>query len=143
MILLALLLAATPTPEAEALGRRLAATGTLAAILPMMIKKDTEELVAAHPELSAPEQADLRATAATVARAGTERLNAAMGHEYASSLSVDDLKALVAYNESPVAKRYRAAIPAATAQAMQAAGKFDFKADVAKAFCAKTKKLCK
>ena len=41
-----------PSAEAEALGVRLAQTGTLAALLPTITAKEREEMVARHPELS-------------------------------------------------------------------------------------------
>ena len=43
--------APAPTAEAEALGRRVADTGTLAALLPLLIARDTEAMIAEHPEL--------------------------------------------------------------------------------------------
>ncbi len=143
MWMLALLLAqAVPTPEAETLGRRLAETGTLAAMLPMIVAKDREVLVAEHSDWSDADKAALRATADEVAKAGIDRLMAATGHAYAAKLSVADLRALVAFNESEAAKHWRAATPAAVAEAMAKVGDMNFKEEAAKAFCAKTGKGC-
>lgn len=141
--LIALALAQTaPGAEAEALGVRLAETGTLAALLPAVVAKDREALVAAHPELSEADKAALRATADAVARAGIARLTAAIGHGYAARLSLDDLRALVAFNESPAAKHWREATPDAVMQALAAVGDMNFQEDARKAFCARTGKLC-
>lgn len=142
MIAALLLLAAAPTAEAEALGLRLARAGTLATLLPLMEAKETDEIVAQHKELSAAEQAELRATAHQVASAGAERLFAAEGRAYAAELSVEDLRALVTHAESPAAGRLRTAMPKVITTTMQAAGGMDFKKDALAAFCAKTGKAC-
>lgn len=139
-----LLAQATPAPaaEAETLGRQLAGTGVLATVLPMMSTQQTEELVAAHPELSDADKATLRAIAADTARTGTEKLLTAEGHAYAAALSVEDLRALVAAAASPAAQHLHAAQPRVIAATMQMAGGFDFKRDTLAAFCAKTRKAC-
>lgn len=134
--------APTPTAEAEQLGRRLADTGVLATVLPLMSRQQTEELVAAHPELSDADKATLRATAGDIAKAGIDRLLAAEGHAYATALSADDLRVLVAAAGSPAAQRLRAANPQVIVSTMQAAGKVDFKGETLVAFCAKTGKAC-
>jgi hypothetical protein len=137
------ILTATPDPAAEALGRELAGTGTLAALAPLQARAETEELIAAHPELTPTDQAQLRALAAKTAAAGTERLLGALGHAYAMRLSKADLAAAVAFERSPAAQRMRAAVPFTIAATMQAVGKMDFKADVRAAFCKDTGKLCR
>ncbi|HEX8300014.1 DUF2059 domain-containing protein [Sphingomonas sp.] len=143
MLLYALaLLAPDPTPEALALGKRLAETGTLAAVLPMIMAKETEELVAQHPEYSEADKAALRAAAADQGKAGVDRLMTATGRAYAAKLSVEDLRMLVAFNESEAGKRWRAATPGAIVAAMGEVGNLDFKGDARKAFCAKTGKGC-
>lgn len=143
MPVLALALVQTaPSPEAEALGKRLAETGTLAALLPMIVAKDRESLIAEHPELSDAEKATLRETADQVARAGIDRVMAATGHAYAVTLSVEDMRVLVAFNESEPAIRWRAATPGVIAAAMTDVGDLNFQMDAIKAFCAKTGKLC-
>jgi hypothetical protein len=143
MPLLALALAQTaPSAEAEALGKRLAETGTLAAILPEIVAKDREELVAQHPELGEADKAALRASADEAARAGIDRLLGAIGHGYAERLSVEDLRALVAFNEGAAAKRWREATPGAVGAALGSLGDLNLKADALKLFCAKTGKLC-
>ena len=137
-----MLAAAAPSPEALSLGRQLAETGTLASLLPLISAKETEELVAAHPELSAADRIALRATAQRVFEAGRDRLMAATGRAYAERLSVQDLRKLVAFHKSGAARRFRAASPMAIAATMQSVGKMDFKADVAAAFCRERGRLC-
>ncbi len=143
MLLYALaLLAPDPTPEALALGRRLAETGTLASLVPVMIAKDTAELESQYPDLTDAERAVFRAIAAEQAKAGTDRLMEATGMAYAETLSIEDLRSLVAFNEGDIAKRWRAATPGAIIAAMGAIGPSNFKDDTRKAFCAKTGKGC-
>jgi hypothetical protein len=143
MPLIAIVMAQTaPSAEAEALGVRLAETGTLAALLPAVVARDREEMITAHPELSDADKTALRATADEVAKAGIARLTAAIGHGYAAKLSVEDLRALVAFNETPAARHWREATPAAVMQALAVVGDMNFQADTRKAFCAKTGKLC-
>jgi hypothetical protein len=135
------LAAAVPTAEAERLGRALAEGGTLAALLPLIQQKETEEMVG-QSDLTDAEKAALRVTANRVFEEGRERLMAATGKAYAERLGVADLRALVTFEQSDAAKRYRRAMPGAIAAAMQAAGPMDFKKDVRAAFCKETGKLC-
>ena len=143
LIALAAAMLAPPSAEAEALGRRLAATGSLETLLPVVTAKETEEIAAQHAELSEPERQLLRETGKEVAEAMRERLLDAVGHEYAAALSLADLRALVAAAETPAARRYRAAIPGVTMRALGRVGKVDFAGELAAAFCAKTGKLCR
>ena len=143
MVILALALTvSTPSTVAEALGRRLAATGGLETMLPLIATTQVNELVAANPELSESERAQLRETGTSVAAAARQRLIEMMGHEYAGALSIADLRRLVAFNEGAVAARYRAAMPQATMRALARLGNFDLKAQVAQEFCVRTHRLC-
>jgi hypothetical protein len=145
LCLLPLMLAAAipdPTPEALALGKRLAETGTLAALLPVIAAKETEDLVGEHPEYSDADKAALRDVAREQGGLSAARLTDAIGRGYAEKLSIDDLRALVAFNASPAARHWREATPGAVIAAMGAVGELDFKADARKAFCAKTGKGC-
>lgn len=144
MILLALALAqaAAPAAEATALGARLARSGSIMALLPMIAQKDTEELVAAHPELSAAEQQKLRDTAKATFEAGMTRIETAFGAAYAKRFTVAELRELVALAENPAQRRLRQAQPAVMAEAIGSLGTLDLKADVAAAFCRDTGKLC-
>ena len=144
MVMIAWLLAAAAQPSAEALrlGRQLAETGTLATVLPLVQQKETEELVAAHPELSAAGKDLLRSTAQAVYRQGRDRLMQAEAVSYARTLSISDLRSAVAFQNSPSGKRYRAAIPQVIADTMRQLGRMDFKGDVLAAYCKETGKLC-
>jgi hypothetical protein len=144
MVTALLLAAAAAQPSAEALrlGRQLAETGTLATVLPLVQQKETEELVAAHPELNAAGKDLLRSTAQAVYRQGRDRLMQAEASSYAQTLSIGDLRAAVAFQNSPSGKRYRAAIPQVIADTMRQLGKMDFKGDVLAAYCKETGKLC-
>ena len=142
MITALLIALAAPSAEAERLGRELAEQGTLAALLPLMREKETADLISEAKDLSAAEQERLRALAGQIFERGRDKLLAATGHAYAERLSVEDLKALVAFHKSGAAKRAQAAMPEVIAASMQAVGPMDFKADVRKAYCAETGKLC-
>jgi hypothetical protein len=144
MILAFALALALPDPSAEALalGRRLAETGTLAALLPAITAKETEELVAEHPEYSEADKAALRRIAGEVSESGRGRLMEATGRGYATRLTIEDLRALVAFNEGAAARHWRDATPGAVMEAMASVGQLDFKADARKAFCARTGKGC-
>ena len=142
VIALLLLAAAQPSAEALRLGRQLAESGTLATVLPMIEQKETDELVAAHPELSADEKAALKATAKRTYEAGRERLMTAEAQAYAQRLGIADLRAAVAFQTGPAGRRYRAAMPAVIGDTMKLIGTMDFKGDVTAAYCKETGKLC-
>ena len=135
--------AAQPSPEALKLGRQLAEVGTLATLLPMMKQTEVQELINDHPELSSAEQAQLREVAERVFLSGRERLLAATGRAYAEHLSRADLRSVLAFQSSSVARRYREATPLVIAETMKSVGKLDFKGDVEAAFCKQTGKLCR
>jgi len=136
------LLAAAPTAEAERLGIEVANTGTLATLLPIVTAKETDELVADHPELNDMEKAELRGTATRIANETRDRLMRLTGHAYATRLSEADMHAILAFDASPAGTAYRAAIPSAIAETLQGAGAIDFKKDAIAAFCTKTGKAC-
>lgn len=137
-----LIAAAAPTPEAEQLGRELASYGTLAALLPIARDKETADLLAEVKDLTPAQRERLKAVAARTFDAGRDRILAASGHAYAQRLSLDDLKALVAFHRTGAAQRAQVILPEVIAATMQAVGPMDFKADVRKAFCTETGKLC-
>jgi hypothetical protein len=134
--------AAQPSAEALRLGRQLAESGTLATVLPLVQQKETEELVTAHPELSAEDKSRLRSTAQLVYQQGRERVMQAEARSYAQRLGIKDLRAVVAFQNGASGRRYRAAIPHVIADTMQQLGKMDFKGDVLAAYCKQTGKLC-
>jgi len=144
MVMLAILLAAAaPSAQAIALGRQIAERGTLGTLLPLIQKKETEELVAAHPELNATEQARLRAVSKRVYEEGRGRLMQTEGRAWADQLTIGELRAVAAFQTSAAGKRYRAAQPAVIAATMKAIGQIDFKGEVQSAFCKETGKLCR
>lgn len=134
--------AGAPSAAAVALGERLARTGTLATLLPLQTAKETDELIAAHPELSAADQATLRATARATADRMAARAFAVEGRRYAELLSEADLRQLVANAESPAAQRMRAAMPQVMAAVIGGMAGIDYKKDVMGAFCTQTGKGC-
>jgi hypothetical protein len=142
LLFLAAAAAAHPSAEGLRLGRALAETGTLATLLPMIQKKEADELVDAHPELDAAGKARLRQVADQVYRENRERLMDAEAHGYAKRLSLTDLRAALAFQNSAPGKSYRAAIPGVTADTVQLIGKVDYKRDVLAAYCKTTGKLC-
>ena len=129
------ILTEAPSPRALALGRELAESGTLASLLPLLIAKDTEELVGEYKDLTPAEAQRLRALAAEVAAKGSERLFAAQARAYAMRLSEADLEVLVAASRTPAQKRYRAALPGAIAATMAGVGELDLKKDIRAAWC--------
>lgn len=142
MILALLLAAQAPNAEALALGRELAASGTLATLLPMIGAKERDDLAATQLSLSDAERETLKATADEVLKTESAKLFDAMGRAYAEKLGVDDLRALVAFNRTEAARHYRDAGPAVIAQTMQIMGEIDFKAKTLATFCARTGKGC-
>ncbi|MFL6720931.1 MAG: DUF2059 domain-containing protein [Sphingomonas sp.] len=144
MVILLVLAAAAAQPSVEALklGRELAGHGTLAALLPMMKAKEVDDLLAAHKELNAADQERLRKIAGEVFDQGRERIFAAEGQAYAKALSVDDLRAILAFYRTPAADRFQAALPQVIGGTVAAMGKMDFKADGTAAYCKQTGKLC-
>ena len=144
MVIFLALAAATAPPSSEALklGRQLAESGTLATVLPLVHQKETEEIVAAHPELSEGDKTRLRSTSKRVYEVGRERLMQAEATAYAQELSISDLRAIVSFQRSAAGRRYRAAVPEVIKSTMEQIGKMDFKGDVTAAFCKQTGKLC-
>jgi hypothetical protein len=136
------LAAAAPSTEALALGRQIAEHGTLGSILPLLQRKETEELIAAHPELNAVEQAKLRADAERIYEAGRAKLMRAEGRAWAEQLTLAEMRAVLAYQNSAAGKRYRAVTPTVIGSTMRAVGQIDFKGEVLAAYCKETGKLC-
>lgn len=139
--LLAAPAAAAPAEIAE-LGRRLAQTGHFQAILKLGADAETQQLLAAHPELADADKAALADTAREQFEAGREKLLAAAGAAYADAFTIDELTAMVAFFGSPAGRAYNAKFPAIAPALMKAMEGMDFKADVKAAFCRRTGKLC-
>jgi hypothetical protein len=144
MVILLVLAAATAQPSSEAvrLGQKIARSGTLAALLPLMKEQQIKELLGAHPELSSADQAKLRVTAERIFASRRNRLLDGEGRAYAANLSVADLRVVAAYYRTGAARRMQAALPKVIATTMESVQGLDFKADVLAAYCKDTGKLC-
>lgn len=142
MLILATLLAAAPDAQRLALGTELARNGEVAQMLPAVELQQTDDLLDAHPELSARERITLRRVAHRVAVAGMERLIATEGRAYAERLSLEDLKALTAFARSAPAQRMRRAEEQVAGATLRAMRGYDYKREVMRAFCAETGKGC-
>jgi len=145
MLLALLLQVAAPgaaLSEVETLGRRLAETGTLATMIPMLVESDLNELAGEKPDLSAAERTRLFAIGHEEGARGREKLIVALGRAYAAKLSLADLRVLVRNAEMPATQRLRQATPAVIAQAMQTQGEMDLKKTVAARLCKDTGKRC-
>jgi len=142
MVIALLIAAAAPSAEALALGRQIAEAGTLSSFVELVQAKETDELVEAHPELSDPDKAKLRAVAKSVYQSGRERLMQATARAYAERLSVADMRDVVAFQKSRAGQTYRGTIPAVIAATVESVGEMDFKGDVLAAYCKQTGKLC-
>lgn len=140
--MIAALLLAAASPEAQALAQRLAASGEIATLLPMIAAKETEELVAQHPALTEGERAQLRATATRTRDAAVAKIVAAQAAVYAAELPEAELRLLVATRESAAGQHYRAVQPKVIAATMQGMAGVDFKRDTLATFCRETGKAC-
>lgn len=147
MIAAALLLtAAAPataaSTEALDLARVVAANGTAATVAPIIARKETADLIAAHPELTAAEQDRLRATARTVFADSLRRQVETEAEAFAAELSIEDLRVLAAHVQTQANRDLRAKMPAILHRTASTAGALNFGRDLARAFCADTGKLC-
>jgi hypothetical protein len=134
--------AAAVSPERYALGRELAQLGSVAAMLPVVELKETDELIEAHSELSAGERIKLRRIAHRVAMAGLDRIVEAEGRSYAEQLSEQDLRKLVGFARSEPALRMRRVEPQVARATLAALVGYSYKAEVMRSFCAETGKGC-
>ena len=141
-ILTAATAAATPVPEALELARQIAAQGTLAQIAPLQTSSEVEQMIARHRDLSAADQARLRAIGKDQAGRLVARVVEAEAAAMATRLSLDDLHALAAAANSPAAQHQRAALPAIMRTTVQTLGTVDYAGGVRAAFCHETGKLC-
>ena len=142
MSLLAAALLLQASPEAIRLGEELASYGTLATLGPIMTTKEGEDLVVAHPELSAAEKDKLRATARREAEQLRAKAITVEGKVYAETLSLEDLRTLAAFAKTDAARRQRDAMPTIIIGTMKGLGNVDYQASVLAAYCRDHKKLC-
>lgn len=142
LALLAQTAAPPPSAEAIALGREIAESGMLAGLLPIVARRDIDELIADNPSLTAAEQTRLRAIGDRLFAEGRDRLMASNGRAYAERLTLEQMRAIAAFNRSPAAAALREATPGALVATMQAIGDVDLKQDIRTAFCRETGRLC-
>lgn len=131
-----------PSAEAEALGVRLARTSGILTVAPMLVEKDAAELAGEDKALTADERTRVLAIGREEGRKGMDRIAAALGRGYAARLSIEDLRLLVAQNESPAAEHFRASVPAVLTEAMAGLGAMDLKKATAERACREMGKLC-
>ena len=112
------------------------------ALLPAIVTRETDAMVAEHPEWTEDERDRFRALALGVAAAAGQRLATAMGDSYARRLSLKDLEVLVAFVEGEAAERWRAVEPLVVTDAIRALGAIDFRGAVMKAWCAQGGRGC-
>ena len=136
--------ATLPEPSAEAmdLARTISRNSLIAAIFPAQSKAEIESILRTNPDLTAEEQATLRRISAREADAMLARFVEADARAHARRLSVEELRAIAAFEVTPAAASRRAAMPFIVADAMATLGTFDFGRGVRRAFCAETGKLC-
>ncbi|WP_116090281.1 DUF2059 domain-containing protein [Sphingomonas crusticola] len=142
MLIAIALAAAMPSAEAKALGAQVVRMGPASGILPLLARQQAEELISEHPELSDPDRITLRGIARDTAQRAMDKLFDALGHGYAAALSIEDLRKIAAFQRSPAAVHYRAAMAQVMIEGMEILGEVDLKAEAVAAFCAKTGKLC-
>ena len=131
-----------PDGERQALARRLAAAGDFNAIIGAMGAAEVEQLARDAPGLTDAERARLREVGRQTLQAGRERLLAAVATIYAGHYSVEQLREIVAFFESPAGRAYTSAVPTTLPQIAAAAGGVDLGGDIRAAFCRETGKLC-
>ena len=142
---LILFLADAPSAQAIADARAIAEVGALVTVGDMATAKETEDKLAAHPDLTEAEKATFRAIAGETAAVLRSRAIEAVAQAYLGSLTPAQLAAIAAFTRSDAALAQRAAMPqimAATMQNLTAGGGIDFMGETTKVFCAKTGKLC-
>jgi hypothetical protein len=138
-----LVLAAATAPASPADdAHQIAHNGTLATLAPLVAANEAERIVARHPELTASEQEQLRSTAKSVADDHTARLVEAEAQALLANLSPEDLRALAAFTQTAASQHLREHLPQITMATHAVDRDYDFQAEVAKAFCAKSGKLC-
>ena len=136
MIVIAMLLAAAePTSEALALGRELSEQGTLAALLNVAESKDKADLATRNPGMSTADRIALDAAVAQAYAAERDRLFAADARSFATHLSVEDMRTLVAAAKSSAAQHLRDAMPRIIASTVSQVGQIDLAATARTNYC--------
>lgn len=136
MLLAALvMIAAEPNAESLALGRELSERGTLATLLKVAEAKDKADLAARNPGMSDADKAALDAAVTDIYAAERERLFAADARSFATHLSIDDLRALVAFARTPASQHLQTAMPLIIASTVAQVGKIDLAQSARNAYC--------
>lgn len=134
--------ATEPMPAGFSIGREIASHGTLATLIPIMAKKEGEELIAKQPDLTDAEKEKLRAIAASQSQAKLADLLDAQAAIYAEEMTLSELQSLAAFLQSDAAKKQSTLQPKLIMGSMAVLGGVDFKKDVMAEFCAQTGKGC-
>lgn len=134
--------AATPSPEALDLARKVAANGVLATLGPLQTQSELEEMIQASPDLTEAERTRLRAIGEKRAAALIVKVIETQAVAMAAELSVEDLRALADFAGSPPALHQREAMPKIILATVQALDGVDYAGGVKAAFCAETGNLC-
>ena len=131
-----------PGAGQAALGRRLAAAGDFNAIIGAMGAAEVERIARETPELSEAERARLREIGRATLAVARIRLLDTVGAIYARHFTAAQLRAIVAFLESPAGRAYTGALPALLPEIAAAMQGRDLAADIRAAFCRETGKLC-
>ena len=133
-----------PTPSADAMeaARTISRNSVIVSLVPLQTKAEIEKMIVDNPGLSDTEKERLRTIGQREADAMMARFVEADAAAHAARLSVEDLRAIAAYESSPAAARRRTAMPAIIEATMARLGDADFGKAVRTAFCAETGKLC-
>jgi hypothetical protein len=135
--------APAPLPAAQAaLGRRLAELGDFNAIIGAMGHAEIEGMATEMPDLTDAERARLRQVGEGVLASGRARILALVGDIYGRHFTADQLRAIIAFLESPAGCAYVGALPQLLPQIAMAMQGVDLRRDVRAAFCRETGKLC-
>ena len=128
--------------DPKVLGARVAASGAFMDLARLALEKDIRELLDANRAMPTADQLALTRIATDKAAEAQKKLIATTGELYARELSVADMQAIIAFNESPAAARWRAVQPRAVAAVQQGMAGYDFKREVLDVMCFRTRKMC-
>ena len=131
-----------PDAEKLALATEVAAASPLATIGPLQTAAEVENIIAAHPELTADEADRVRALGKQRADELGQQALATEAAALADALTVEDLRAIAAFQRSTAAANHRAALPQVAMAVMQSLDGLDFRGEVQAAYCAESGKLC-
>jgi hypothetical protein len=135
--------APAPLPAAQAaLGRRLAELGDFNAMIGAMGHAEIEAMAAHTPDLTGAERARLRQVGEGVLASGRARILDALGGAYGRHFTAGQLRAIIAFLESPAGRAYVGALPQILPEIAAATQGVDLGRDVRAAFCRETGKLC-